>query len=342
MTARPSRGLPFARLVSLGIGAAAVALLFRHFGIDELAAALGRVRPWILLPAALVGTAVRIGYALRWRFCAASFGISCALRRFVQARLAGDALGAVLPTGRIGGDPLRVALLREPGAPAAMPTASVALDRFVEWVGNTFCALGCVMVFAASRADAASGATTWLLVTMVAALAALIAPLTMLRCGRRPFKPLYRLEGRVPPGVWRWLRLLYDTETQLSEVFRHRPRVVTIGMAASLVLELAILLEYRLLLGVFGIDLGWPTMMMVVVTGGLARAVPIPAGLGALEASQVGLLAVAAGAPEMGFVVGIVLRMHEAFWVLAGFVALAMQGGLERLRLLLPAGGAAA
>jgi uncharacterized membrane protein YbhN (UPF0104 family) len=249
----------------------------------------------------------------------------------------------VLPTGRISGDPLRIALLRREGERVAMPTASVALDRFMEWVGNTFCALGCVSVFALSRTSTGGSGTTWLIVGMIVVLATLVAPLTMLRLGWRPFRPLHRVRPRLKSvRLSRWLRLLYDTETQLIEVFRHHPAVFTLGTAGSLLIEITILAEHQLLLSSFEIHLGWPTLMMVVVTGGLARAVPIPAGVGALEASQVGLLAVASGDAALGFVVGIVIRLHELVWTLIGFAALARRGGVERLRFLVAAGKAPA
>lgn len=341
VSSRASRSWSTGSVLSLAVGLAAVGVLFRQFGFGELAATLRQASFTGLLLTFFVGVVVRLGYALRWRLSARAFGVEAPLSRFLQARLAGDAVGAILPTGRISGDPLRIVLLRGEGERATMPTASVALDRFMEWIGNTFCALGCVTVFAMSRASAGVG-TIWFLGGMIAVLGSLIAPLTMLRAGWRPFRPLHRLRPHVSPRLRRWLQLLFDTETQLIELFRHHPAVFTIGTAASLLIEIVILAEYQLLLTSFGLHLGWPTLMMVVVTGGLARAVPIPGGVGALEASQVGLLAVASGDAGLGFVVGIVVRLHEVLWTLVGFAALARRGGVERLRFSRSAGKAPA
>jgi uncharacterized protein (TIRG00374 family) len=329
--------------LSLAIGVTAILFLFRQFGIDELTATLREVRPLILTLALALGGVVRLGYALRWQMSAGALGVKEPLRRFVQARLAGDALGTVLPTGRISGDPLRVALLHNEGDGVTVPTTSVALDRFMEWIGNTFFATASIALFALSRTTAENGATWILEGGMVAVLASLIAPLMMLRAGWRPFQPLHLLGKRMSsPRLRRWRQLLYDTETQLIEFFKHQPRVFSLGVLASLLIELVILIEYRFLLSAFGLAFDWPTLMMIVVTGGLARSVPVPAGLGALEAGQVGLLAVASGDAALGFIVGIVVRLHEAFWAALGFGALAMSGGLERLRLLISAGRAIA
>ena len=339
--AAPRRSV--APLLSLGVGVAAILFLFWQFGVDELAATLRTVHPLILGLSLVVGGVVRLGYAVRWKVSAGAIGVKEPLRRFVQARLAGDALGTVLPTGRITGDPLRVALLRNQGEGVTIPTTSVALDRFMEWTGNTFFATGCITVFALSRTATGNRATWMLGGGMLAVLASLIALLTMLRWGWRPFQPLHIIGERLSsPRLRRLGQLLYDTETQLIEFFRNQPRVFTLGVIGSLLIELVILIEYRLLLSAFGIALDWPTLMMVVVTGGLARTLPVPAGLGALEASQVGLLAVASGDASLGFVVGIVVRLHEAFWALVGFAGLAMRGGVGRLRFLWSTGKAPA
>jgi uncharacterized protein (TIRG00374 family) len=332
-----------APLLSLAVGVGAMLFLFWQFGIDELTAALREVRPLILTLALALGGIVRLGYALRWQMSAGALGVKEPLRRFVQARLAGDALGTVLPTGRISGDPVRVALLHNEGDGVTVPTTSVALDRFMEWIGNTFCATAYITLFALSRTTTASGATWILEGGMLAVLASLIAPLIMLRLGWRPFQPFHIVGRRLsPPRLRRWGQLLYDTETQLIEFFKHQPRVFSLGVIVSLLIELVILVEYRLLLSAFGLAFDWPTLMMIVVTGGLARSVPVPAGLGALEAGQVALLAIASGDAALGFVVGIVVRLHEAFWAALGFGALALSGGLERLRFLISAGRAVA
>jgi hypothetical protein len=75
---------------------------------------------------------------------------------------------------------------------------------------------------------------------------------------------------------------------------------------------------------------------------GLARTAPSPAGIGALEAGQVTILALASGAPETGFVVGMVLRVHETLLITAGLTALSFRGiPLSRLRSMKVESGAA-
>jgi len=71
----------------------------------------------------------------------------------------------------------------------------------------------------------------------------------------------------------------------------------------------------------------------------LSRVVPMPAGLGALEAGQVTAFAAATGQPALGFVVALVVRLHETLWTGVGLMALTLQGsGWARLRGVLSTG----
>jgi len=320
---------------SFGIGLGALGIMFWRYGLAELVTALGRVTPGYLLIYLSVGCAVRIGYSTRWCLVAGALGESLPFARFVPARLAGDALGTLLP-GRIWGDPVRAALLYVGGVAGTRASAGVAIDRVMEWIGNMLCAVAYVSVFSFAHRFGSSRPVGILIITMLLLLLALAMPLAMLRHGIRPLAPLYRYATR--PGVPRlrtWMTALEQTEGHLLYFFREYPGTFTWGLLGSLVIEGLIIIEYHFLLASFGLFLDLPMLLMVLVACGLARAVPTPAGLGALEASQVTLLAVAAGRPDVGFVVGMVLRLHETLWIVVGLAALSVQGvSLARLRLL--------
>ena len=73
---------------------------------------------------------------------------------------------------------------------------------------------------------------------------------------------------------------------------------------------------------------------ILVLGGGMANVAPIPGGLGALEAAQVAIVGAAAGQPEVGFVVGVIVRLHTTLLLALGLGALTYQGvSLARLRL---------
>ena len=334
-------------LGALAAGLVALVLLGRRFGVSELGAALQQLAPRYLLVYLAFGITARLGYALRWRVVAATLGATPALPRFIAARLAGDATGFLLPTGRISGDPLRIGLVYGDGVSGSQASAGVAIDRIIELIANMLCAMAYVTVFSLSRGTGGSRPAVMLIVTMCLLLGGLAIPLGMMRRGRRPLGPLYRLipiVARHDSGRWMtaWSGVLERTEAHIMRFLQEHPGVFIQGLVGSLVIEGLIICEYHFLFVAFGLILDLPTVLMTLLASGLSRAVPSPAGLGALEAGQVTVLAAAAGNPALGFVVGLVLRLHETLWTGVGLMALSLHRvGWARLRSALSVGGSA-
>jgi len=140
--------------------------------------------------------------------------------------------------------------------------------------------------------------------------------------------------------MFRWADALRRTEDHLAGFFRDHSANFVLGLVASLLIEGVVIAEYHFLLVAFGVRLNLPTLLMALVTSGLARAAPTPAGLGALEAGQVTLLEVSAGQGELGFVVGIVMRLHETLWAGVGLAMLFPHGvSLSKARRLMRSAG---
>jgi uncharacterized protein (TIRG00374 family) len=301
--------------------------------------------PRYLVVYLVFGCAARLGYGLRWHVVARTLGSSLGLGRFVAARIAGDAVGSLLPIGRISGDPVRIALMYQAGVGAARASAGVALDRVMEIITNILCGVTYVAVFSSAHTFGSSRrAARTLITTMLLLLIALAIPLEMLRRGIRLTSPIDRFVlGSRFLRLQSWVSAFRRVEDQLTHFLRSHPGTILCGILGSLCIEGLHILEYYFLLATFGITLDLPTLLMALVATGLARVVPTPAGLGALEASQVAVLGVASSRPDLGFVVGIVMRMHETLWATIGLLVLSAQGvSLRRLRLLTSVDKAAA
>jgi uncharacterized protein (TIRG00374 family) len=320
------RGLREAIL--LGAGLAAIGLLGWTFGIDDLAAAFRRVSPGYLCMYVVLATAVVVGQSLRWRLVARALGANPPLARLVQGRLAGDAVGLIVPSAKMAGEPVRFLLVYSRCGDGPRTGAGVTIDRILEAMGNLLCAVAYVAVFAhAQSAQSQRGSTRVLIIAALILLAAVAILLELARRGVRPLAPLYgpRAQRRFPQLAG-WMDGLRGTEDHLVRFFRDHKAAFVRGLLASLLIEGLAIVEYHVLLTTFAIHLDLPTLLMALVTSGLARAAPTPAGLGALEAGQVALLEVTTGQGEIGFVVGIVMRLHETLMTAVGLAVLSLSG----------------
>ena len=133
-----------------------------------------------------------LGYSLRWRLVLCATATSPPVWRLVAARLAGDAVGTLLPGGKLGGDPVRVALTAGDGRGGVRASAGVAIDRVMELIGNSVCALVYVGIFSVSRAETVPGAPLVLLATLAMSLLALLTLVGVLRAERARSRPGWR------------------------------------------------------------------------------------------------------------------------------------------------------
>jgi uncharacterized protein (TIRG00374 family) len=333
------------RILAATVGLIALALLCWWFGLDELRVAFDRLDAGTVLIYLALLVVVLLGYCLRWKMVTRALGSDVPFRSLVSARLAGDAVGTLIPSAKLAGEPVRIALVHAAGVRGSEAAAGVALDRVMEVIGNILAALAYVTVFAVTRTLGTElGTPSALSAAMVLGLAALSWPLVQMYRGKRPLAFLYSERTRKAlPRLSPWLDGLQHSEGRLVDLFHDHPRIVPRGILASLGIEGLIVIQYDFLLKAFGLDLDLPTLLMVLLGSGVARTAPTPAGLGALEAAQVAVLAVATGDASTGFVVGIVLRLHETLLIAAGLSALLLNGvSLSRLGSIRTDSGAAA
>jgi len=330
------RGLREAAL--LGAGLAAIGVLAWTFGTDDLAAAFRRVSPGYLCVYVALATAAVVGHSLRWRLVARALGANPPLARLVQARLAGDAVGLIVPSAKMAGEPVRFVLAYSHCGDGPRTGAGVTIDRIIEAMGSLLCTVAYVAVFAhAQSAQSQPDSTQVLIIAALVLLVAVAILLELLRRGVRPLAPLYGPSARRRfPQLAGWMDGLRGTEDHLVRFFRDHKAAFLRGLLASLLIEGLAIVEYQFLLSTFAIQLDLPTLLMALVTSGLVRVAPTPAGLGALEAGQVALLEVTTGQGEIGFVVGIVMRLHETLLTVVGLAVLSLSGvSLGRARRLM-------
>lgn len=309
-----------------------------YFGLEPVGRALSHASLLGLAAYLLLTAMVVTGYALRWRLVARAVGDDPPLGRLIAGRLAGDAIGTLVPSARLAGEPVRLAFART-SAPLPQAGAGVALDRLLEVIGNMLAVIVYVAIFVLTHGIAqAKGTPAILAGLMTLLLLGVAALLIRLRRGGRPLAPLYGARARgMAPRLHGWMDGLRKMEDHLVRFFREHPRAFLLGVLGSLAIEAVTILQYHVLLAAFGVALDLPELVLVLLGSGVARAVPAPAALGALEATQVAVVGAASGHPDLGFVVGVILRLHETLLLAVGLMVLSYQGmSLTRLRASLP------
>ena len=283
---------------------------------------------YLLLWLATVGL-----HALRWRMVVRRLGTEVPLARLAQLWLAARAVGSVVPSGTLGGEPIRAQLLTASGMPAASAAGAVALDRSLELVGNMIAGPVCIGTALALGAGSGSGMLA-VAVSGLIGLVLLVAIYVLGARGRPALVPLFGRPFGFLPKRWRtWMRAhAARADTALQEVLAEHPRLVPAGVAVSLTIECLHLFELAALFAVFALAVPLPLLLLSSMGIGVAHTVPMPASLGTLEATQIGLFTVGGEPLATGLAVAVALRLAETLWILVGLACLATAPGWRARR----------
>jgi uncharacterized protein (TIRG00374 family) len=309
--------------VHLAVGGVGLAWVLSHHG-GAAVALLGREPhpAWLLGFLATVGV-VFVTHALRWRLLLGGLGAHAPLGRLTVFRAAGQSLSTLVPSAKLGGEPLRAFLLVGERVSAARAVASVAVDRTLE-IGA---AAPFAFVYAALLLRRGVPELEGALVSVgigVAALAVGIA-LTVRRLRRRE-GVVTAVTRSTALGRLRFVQQHMDVlEAAEGDVATLIDQPCLIGRAfvLAVVANALVLVEYHLLLAAFSLPSSPLATVAAVFATGAAHALPVPAAVGVLEGAEMFVLGTLGHPPEVGLAVGLAVRLRELVWVLPGLVYLA-------------------
>ncbi len=312
-------------------------LTLRNIPLSEVWAQLSQLRLDQIALLVVANLLVLATFSARWWILLYAQGYRLPYHKLMGYRLATFAVSYFTPGPHFGGEPLQVYVVsRRHAVPAAVSLAAVVLDKLIEMIFNfTFIALGVLFVLQ-SQADAAldwqgqawpTGGIALLFMLPVIILAALAM-------GRHPLsRPLasvlhawQAVDGKgaqtrpdsTHSRVGHFVITLRESEDLGCRLFRQRPGLLAAAILVSLVSWLAIIGEFWLMTHVLGLGLSLPDALLALLAARAAILLPLPAAVGALEASQA-LAMVSLGLPaEYGISLSLLIRGRDVLLGLAG------------------------
>lgn len=325
--------------------AAALALLWfvlRSVALADVLAHLRRLDATALLMLAVVNALVLATFSARWWLLLRALGHSVAYSKLIAYRLAAFAVSYFTPGPHFGGEPLQVYLVSARlSVPVSASLSAVVLDKTLEMLVNfTFLAGGALFVF---RRSASGGESVQLAAYGALLLAIPAALLLAWALGRHPGAALLRAAATLlrmwpwaeqrPPG---WMEAthayttVYASEEQAAALLRRRPAYVLAAVAVSLLSWVGIFAEFWLMTSLLGLGLAPGDALVALLAARAAILLPLPAAVGALEASQAVAMAQLGLPPAAGVSLSLLIRARDVALALAGAALGAVLMGRRR------------
>ena len=287
-------------------------LALRNAPFIEIWNTLSQLRLWQIGLLFVLNSGVVFAITARWWMIVRSENPSIPFLTLVRYRLSTFGISYFTPGPQVGGEPLQVYNLQQNhGISFARATSAVIMDKLIEFLGNSIlivagltAALQVGMISTNEKFPLAS------LIPLAAILTIPLVHLTLLYHGRYPLTSILRPASSLF-GNPAWIRLLIVSERMAASFTRRRLSAVLGALFFTLLAMAGTLLEYALMTFFLGAHLSFAQNLAGLTSALLAFVLPLPGGLGALEASQVYALTSMGYAPAIGISLSLLIRARD-------------------------------
>jgi len=330
---RPLSGSVVLRLFWLALAIGLLWLTLRAVNLGEVWDYLRRLQPGQLLLLLAANGVVLATFSARWWLLLYAQGYALPYHHLIAYRLATFAVSYFTPGPHFGGEPLQVYLATaRHKVPVSVSIAAVVLDKVLEMLANfTFLTLGVLFIL---RWQVLPGvgdeplliASLLLLALPVLVLVALwlgwhplSAGLNWLDQGwQRVVRQFGRRYGTLTEGTF--YRTVRQSEGQSIVLCRRHPMILLLAFGASALSWAAIVAEFWFMTSVLGLGLTLPESVAALLAARVAILLPLPAALGALEASQMLAMRALGQNPAAGVSLSLLIRGRDMLLGAAGML----------------------
>jgi uncharacterized protein (TIRG00374 family) len=312
------------RAVSLIVGVAILAFLFVRVGKDATLAAAAHALGWqfalICVPYALVMAVDTLGWRYAFPRDRAPF------LRLMAARIAGEAVNVITAVLPVGGDAVKVWLLRS-YVPYRESVASVIIAKTTITIAQgLFLIVGVVVAWGLSMDGRLVAAMVWLTLLEVVCVGGLflVQIAGLMTWSARLLSRLGPLESAAPAE---------ELDRTLRDFYRHERRRFSLSVAYHLLGWLLGVIEAMLILRVLRVPASLAAAIVIETLGSAVRFATffVPGSLGALEGANTGAFTALDLGASAGLAFSLVRRGRQVVWLGIGLLVLAAVRASDRL-----------
>lgn len=268
--------------------AALLYFALRNAPLPEIWNSLNHLRLWQIATLVFINIFIYTLVTLRWWIIIRAERKTITFLPLMLVRVAVFGISYFTLGPQVGGEPLQVLYLqRKYGMTYTRATSTVIMDKLLEFLANFFLLVfGLIAVLQAGIISTNGNRPFASLIPLAVLLAWPPIHITLMIRGFYPIGAILRT-ALSRSGNPKWMRFIIAAERMAGMFCQRYPHALLMAVGTSLAAGVGMVTEYALIISFLGINLhGWQTLA-AWTTSWLAFLVPLPGGLGALEASQV-------------------------------------------------------
>ncbi|MGA2502771.1 MAG: lysylphosphatidylglycerol synthase transmembrane domain-containing protein [Anaerolineales bacterium] len=265
--------------------------VIRNAPLTEIWIAIRGLKLWEIGVLLAANTLLYILVTLRWWIIARADAKRIPYLPLLGVRVSVFAVSYFTLGPQVGGEPLQVLFLqRKYGLTYTRATASVLMDKLLEFlIDFILLALGLTAIFRAGALTESKSVFSWEMVGLIILMLWPPIHIALLYHRKHPLTALVRAIPFIPRNG-KAARFLRAAEWLAGNFCRLHLRNLVGAVGVSILAGAGMVCEYALMASFLGIHLPFWKTVAAWAAGWLAFLMPLPGGLGALEASQVFIL----------------------------------------------------
>ena len=296
----------------------------RTVPIIEIWNALKQLKLWQISVLLGLNAIVLLAMTARWWVILRAENPNIPFVKLIRYRLAVFGLSYFTPGPQVGGEPLQVIYLqRNHGVTFARATAAIIMDKLLEFLAN-FILLG-IGLTAAFRVGLVTRNGMQAIGSLIPLAAILLWPLIhliLLHRGRYPISAVMRAVMSFTKKR-KWIRLIIVSERMAGAFTHHHPLALLVALGFSVLSWAGMAAEYFLMAGFLQAQLTIAQTLAALTAAQFAFLMPLPGGLGVLEASQVYVMTAYGYSAAIGIGISLLMRTRD---ILNGGLGLFLAG----------------
>lgn len=310
-------------VISLIVGIVLLYFTLVHTNFSELWIVISRLNPLWLLLYVVVSFFIYLTLALRWKIIAKTFGYDIKLFRIMLYRLAGHSISYLTPSAKMGGEPVRAALLakHDNKKDFQKALATVGIDKIFElaFIGIYFF-IGALIVGLATPNISKGMSITLIGLGSLFLLSTILFYIQTLK--GRPFFTVV-LNGL---GMSKLKELALRFEATLTGFYKNHRKAFWITALLNTISWLLMFLEYKTALLAFGFNANIGLLFLTFSMVGVAYILPIPLAIGSLEAGQVSLSKLSELTTSTALGLALLVRIRDLLISFIGLIVIGIEG----------------
>ena len=316
------------RVRSIAIYSLLAALLYfalRNAPLTDIWKTLKNLQLWQILALLGINVIIYLLITLRWWLIIHAEKKSISYLPLLAIRVAVFGISYFTLGPQVGGEPLQVLYLeRKYGMTYTRATSTVVMDKLLEFLANfILLSVGLTAVFQAGILSTTNGSSFPSLIGLVILLLWPLIHIMLLYRGKYPVSTILRKFSNNKA-----VRFIAASERMAGAFCRRHLLSLGYAIFVSMLAALGMVSEFFLITSFLGIHLSFWQTIAAWTAGWLAFLVPVPGGLGALEASQV--FALGAFGISAASAIGVTLIIRARDILIGGLGLLLASRGVKK------------